>query len=163
MNDYSVLPRYPNELAISEVDAKIAISYAKDVQEFILNIIEKAEKETIQDLEKAINIIQTEIAEGDVDEGLLAWAKEWLAIAKTDDPKLTLEELELYFELTRARIKYIEEKALARKTHIKSINKDDKENNNAAEVDLAKFESIINKMPPEMQEEMRGFLRDLEK
>ena len=42
LNDYSVLPRYPNELGISEEDMKRAISYAKSVQEFILNAIKKS-------------------------------------------------------------------------------------------------------------------------
>ena len=76
-----------------------------------------------------------------------------------DDYNLTTEELELYFELTRARIKYIEEKALAKKAQIGSKNTGMEKEKSAA-VDPAKFESIINKMPPEIQQEMREFLRD---
>jgi len=36
---YSVLPRYPNELGITSDDVKIAIRYAKVVQEFSLKVI----------------------------------------------------------------------------------------------------------------------------
>jgi hypothetical protein len=35
----TVKPRYPNELGITNEDMKTAIQYAKDVQEFVLNII----------------------------------------------------------------------------------------------------------------------------
>ena len=35
---YAVLPRYPNELAITKEDMKNAIANAKAVQEFVLNI-----------------------------------------------------------------------------------------------------------------------------
>ena len=76
-----------------------------------------------------------------------------------DDYNLTKEELELYFELTRARIKYIEEKALAKKAQMESKNTGIEKEKSTA-VDLSKFELIINKMPPEMQEEMMEFLRD---
>ena len=40
LNDYGVMPRYPNELGITNEDMKIAIQYAKDVQEFVLQAIE---------------------------------------------------------------------------------------------------------------------------
>ena len=33
---YGIMPRYPNELGITTDDMKIAIQYAKDVQEFVL-------------------------------------------------------------------------------------------------------------------------------
>jgi len=36
LNPYGVTPRYPNELGITTDDMKIAIQYAKDVQEFVL-------------------------------------------------------------------------------------------------------------------------------
>ena len=36
---YAITPRYPNELGITSDDMKTAIEYAKDVQEFTLNII----------------------------------------------------------------------------------------------------------------------------
>ena len=39
LNEYAVLPRYPNELGITTEDMKTAIRYAKDVQEFVLQII----------------------------------------------------------------------------------------------------------------------------
>jgi len=39
LKTYAVTPRYPNELGITEDDMKTAIKYAKDVQEFILKII----------------------------------------------------------------------------------------------------------------------------
>ena len=42
LNDFAVLPRYPNELGITSDDMKISIQYAKDVQEFILKAIERA-------------------------------------------------------------------------------------------------------------------------
>jgi len=38
---YAVLPRYPNELNITDEDMKIAIGYAKIVQDFILKVIEE--------------------------------------------------------------------------------------------------------------------------
>ena len=40
LTDYAVLPRYPNELGITNEDMKIAISYAKIVQEFALKAID---------------------------------------------------------------------------------------------------------------------------
>ena len=46
LTDYSVLPRYPNQLGITIEDMKIAIRYAKIVQEYILKAIdEKLENE----------------------------------------------------------------------------------------------------------------------
>ena len=39
--DYSVIPRYPNELGITDADVKVAISYAKTVQEFVLKAIDE--------------------------------------------------------------------------------------------------------------------------
>jgi len=36
---YAITPRYPNELGITSDDMKTAVEYAKDVQEFILKII----------------------------------------------------------------------------------------------------------------------------
>jgi len=39
LNDYSVMPRYPNELGITIDDMITAIQYAKDVQEFVLQIL----------------------------------------------------------------------------------------------------------------------------
>jgi len=41
LTDYAVMPRYPNGLNISNEDMKIAIKYAKIVQEFILKEIDK--------------------------------------------------------------------------------------------------------------------------
>ena len=37
--DYAVIPRYPNELKITNDDMKVAINYAKIVQEFVLKAI----------------------------------------------------------------------------------------------------------------------------
>jgi hypothetical protein len=41
LTDYAVMPRYPNELIITNEDMKIAINYAKIVQEFVLKIIDE--------------------------------------------------------------------------------------------------------------------------
>jgi len=41
LNRYSVLPRYPNELEINNEDMKTALSYAKSIQEFVINIFNK--------------------------------------------------------------------------------------------------------------------------
>jgi len=38
LNRYSVLPRYLNELEISNEDMKTALSYAKSIQEFVMKI-----------------------------------------------------------------------------------------------------------------------------
>jgi HEPN domain-containing protein len=40
LTTYAVLPRYPNELGITGEDMKVAIRYAKEIQEFILKIID---------------------------------------------------------------------------------------------------------------------------
>ena len=42
---YGVMPRYPNELGITEDDMKTALSNAKSVKEFVLKIL----KETVQE------------------------------------------------------------------------------------------------------------------
>jgi len=39
LNEYAVMPRYPNQLEITNDDMKIAIHYAKDVQEFVLEVL----------------------------------------------------------------------------------------------------------------------------
>ena len=39
LNEYAVLPRYPNELGITKEDTKTALQYAKDVQGFVLQEI----------------------------------------------------------------------------------------------------------------------------
>ena len=41
LNEYAVMPRYPNQLEISDNDMKIAIQYAKDIQDFVLQAIER--------------------------------------------------------------------------------------------------------------------------
>ena len=41
LTDYSVFPRYPNQLKITNEDMKIAIRYAKIVQEFVLKVIKE--------------------------------------------------------------------------------------------------------------------------
>jgi len=41
LTDYAVMPRYPNELIITNEDMKTAISYAKIVQEFVLKVIDE--------------------------------------------------------------------------------------------------------------------------
>ena len=38
LTNYAVLPRYPNELSITEEDMKNALLYAKAIQEFVMNI-----------------------------------------------------------------------------------------------------------------------------
>ena len=40
LTNYAVIPRYPNELGIAGEDMKIALSYAKSIQEFILKAID---------------------------------------------------------------------------------------------------------------------------
>jgi len=42
LNRYSVLPRYPNEIEISNEDRKTALSYAKKIQEFVMKVLESA-------------------------------------------------------------------------------------------------------------------------
>jgi len=41
LRNYGVMPRYPNELGITEADMKTALIYAKSIQEFVLNIFNK--------------------------------------------------------------------------------------------------------------------------
>jgi glycerol dehydrogenase-like iron-containing ADH family enzyme len=41
--DKGVLPRYPNELAITNEDMKTALSYAKSIQDFVMNIFNNSE------------------------------------------------------------------------------------------------------------------------
>jgi len=50
LTDYGVLPRYPNELGITNEHMKVAIKYAKIVQEFILKAID--EKQTNDEASK---------------------------------------------------------------------------------------------------------------
>jgi len=42
LNRYSVSPRYPNELDISNEDMKTALSYAKKIQEFVMKVLGSA-------------------------------------------------------------------------------------------------------------------------
>ena len=44
LKTYAVIPRYPNELGITGDDRKTAIRYAKDVQEFVLTVIDNLRK-----------------------------------------------------------------------------------------------------------------------
>jgi HEPN domain-containing protein len=44
LTTYAVLPRYPNELEITSEDMKTAIRYARDVQDFVLNIMSGLQK-----------------------------------------------------------------------------------------------------------------------
>ena len=46
MTKYAILPRYPNELGITNDDMKTAIQFAKDVQEFVLKVIKPGTSET---------------------------------------------------------------------------------------------------------------------
>ena len=46
LNDYAVLPRYPNELGITNEDMKNAIVLAKSIQEFVLKIFSDLEQQT---------------------------------------------------------------------------------------------------------------------
>jgi len=41
LNEYAVMPRYPNELEITNADMKAAIQYAKDVQAFVLQVLQE--------------------------------------------------------------------------------------------------------------------------
>ena len=45
---YAVLPRYPNELGVTEEDMKNAIAYAKSVQEFVLKIFSESSQEIFE-------------------------------------------------------------------------------------------------------------------
>ena len=38
LNNFAVMPKYPNELQINEDDAKTAIRFAEEIKEFVLNI-----------------------------------------------------------------------------------------------------------------------------
>jgi len=40
---YGVLPRYPNDLGITNEDMKTALSYAKSIQEFVMKIFNESE------------------------------------------------------------------------------------------------------------------------
>jgi HEPN domain-containing protein len=39
LNQYGVMPRYPNELQITEADVRIALQYAQDIKAFIVAVI----------------------------------------------------------------------------------------------------------------------------
>jgi len=39
LNKYGVMPKYPNDLQINDDDVKMAIKFAKDIQEFVLSKI----------------------------------------------------------------------------------------------------------------------------
>ena len=41
LTDYAVMPRYPNELNITEEDMKTALANAKAIQEFVVKVFEK--------------------------------------------------------------------------------------------------------------------------
>ena len=43
LRGYAVMPRYPNELEINNEDMKVAIRYAKIVQEFVLKVLDENE------------------------------------------------------------------------------------------------------------------------
>ena len=45
LTKYGVLPRYPNELKITDEDMKAALNYAKSVQEFVLKVFKEIEEE----------------------------------------------------------------------------------------------------------------------
>jgi HEPN domain-containing protein len=57
LTNYSSLPRYPNELGITDEHMKVAIKYAKIVQEYILKIIDEELKSDKNDTakEKTVN------------------------------------------------------------------------------------------------------------
>ena len=40
LNNFGVLPKYPNELQITEDDAKNAIRFAEEIKEFVVKIIQ---------------------------------------------------------------------------------------------------------------------------
>jgi len=48
LNRYAVSPRYPNELEITNEDMKIALSYAKNIQEFVMKIFNDTVQETVK-------------------------------------------------------------------------------------------------------------------
>ena len=51
LNRYGIMPRYPNELQITEQDMKNAISNAKVIEEFVLNIFEEQKKQQTENHE----------------------------------------------------------------------------------------------------------------
>jgi len=42
LNNFGVIPKYPNDLQITEDDAKAAIRFAEDIKEFVVNLIKKS-------------------------------------------------------------------------------------------------------------------------
>jgi HEPN domain-containing protein len=44
LTNFAVLPRYPNELQITEEDAKNAIRFAEEIKEFVVNITHNSNK-----------------------------------------------------------------------------------------------------------------------
>ena len=44
LTGYAISPRYPNELGITNDDMKIALSYAKSIQEFVMRIFDESTK-----------------------------------------------------------------------------------------------------------------------
>ena len=44
LNEYAVMPRYPNQLQITIDDMKTAIQHAKDVKEFVLKALEETDE-----------------------------------------------------------------------------------------------------------------------
>jgi phage FluMu protein Com len=41
LNQYGVMPKYPNDLQINDDDVKSAIKFAKDIKEFVLLKLKK--------------------------------------------------------------------------------------------------------------------------
>jgi len=41
LTKYAMLPRYPNELEITNEDMKIALNYARSIQEFVMKIFDR--------------------------------------------------------------------------------------------------------------------------
>ncbi|GHV82927.1 hypothetical protein AGMMS50212_02670 [Spirochaetia bacterium] len=39
ISKYGVMPRYPNELQITDTDVRIALQYAKDIKDFVVKIV----------------------------------------------------------------------------------------------------------------------------
>ena len=48
LTGYAVLPRYPNELGITNEDMKNAISNAKSIQEFVIKLIKESANENLK-------------------------------------------------------------------------------------------------------------------
>jgi HEPN domain-containing protein len=44
LNNFAVMPRYPNDLQITDHDAKIAIRFAEEIKEFVVNITHNSNK-----------------------------------------------------------------------------------------------------------------------